>query len=265
MKIFEWLAEFRYRNSVLYQLGMVHFIVAVILLPGLIIDPREIMGINPWIKPIKFFLSTMIFFFTMCWFLFELRITRIKWVKAITWIYAITFSLENIIILLQAFRGERSHFNIEAPLDGILFGLMGIMIIIITCTTLVVLILFLLHKSSNRIHLLAVRSGLALHLIGSLIGGVMIQRFGHAVGVADGGEGLPFLNWSTVGGDLRIGHFMGLHALQLIPLFAYFLKTKTNLNPKAQLTLTIGFILLYAWFMSWLFSSAMAGKPLISF
>jgi hypothetical protein len=100
-----------------------------------------------------------------------------------------------------------------------------------------------------------------LFLVGSLVGGMMIRLNAHTVGVPDGGPGLLGLGWSTRAGDLRVAHFLGLHALQLVPLVGWLL---ARYVPRRAVVGTWFFALAYVSFTGWLFWQAMHGVPLLA-
>lgn len=263
MIILERLAELKYRNNLLFRLGLFHFIIFFLLIIPLMIDPREVMGINTWIKPMKFALSIGIYAWTFGWIMFDLS-NQQKWVYRLSVVIGITMLIEIFIILYQASRATASHFNFSTSFDSILFATMGIMIGLNVVVTIIVLLLFLFSKTSlDKAYLLAIRIGLVIFLLGNYAGKVMIDNMAHSVNVPDGGPGIPFLNWSMEGGDLRVAHFMGLHAIQILPLFAFWLKSRTQMPIYKRLVFVAVLSILYAAVFSMLYVQASKGIPLI--
>lgn len=224
-------------------------------------DSTEILGINRWIKPMKFFVSIAIFLWTTAVYLYFLEDYK-KSARFISWAMILIFFVEMFIVVMQSARGTTSHFNLKTPLDGMLYGVMGISIVLNTLLAFYLLYLYFRAEIALPKSIVwGMRLGLILFLASSFEGGYMSAQIGHGVGVADGGAGLPLVNWSTKGGDLRVAHFFGMHAFQAVPFFAYTLE---KYNVKSPTVWTVLFAAVYFVVFTFLFVQALQGKPLVA-
>lgn len=202
-----------------------------------LVDPRLIAGAPAWIKPMKFALSTAVYGLTLVWMLGYVK-NQPRLVAAAGTVTAIGFVIELVLIVLQVVRGVRSHFNFGTALDGAIFSVMGTTIVVVWLMNLLAAVLVMRQKFADPAFAWSLRLGLLVTLYGAAVAFFMtsptpdqLQALqagaaptligAHAVGVPDGGAGLPFLGWSTEGGDLRIPHFVGLHALQVVPVIGF--------------------------------------------
>lgn len=248
------------RNRLLAIVGLVHAALFPILVIASILDPTQILGVDRWLKPMKFALSIAIFTLTMAWLLFYLEQNR-RAVSVISAVIALTMTGEMVLITMQAWRGVRSHFNVDSPFDAAVFSTMGILILVNTIAAGYAWYLFLRRPASiGGAHLSGVRSGLAIFVLASLIGAVMAARGAHGVGVRDGGPGLPIMNWSTTGGDLRVAHFVGMHALQALPLLGWSLERRRTSAARRWVQLSAVFLFTLTTLLA---VQAFAGMPLL--
>lgn len=188
----------------------------LLCLVGLAWDSRVITALPAWAKPLKFVLSILAYSLTL-----EAILRRLKfslWADRLRLVTSLCLSLELLIIFAQAGRGTTSHFNLSTPLDAGLFFLMGCCVVPVWLGLLVVIALLARSPSFEPALKVALLWGAGIAFVGLGWGWVMVKQGAHTIGAPDGGTGLPLLGWSTVAGDLRVAHFLGFHALQLLPL-----------------------------------------------
>jgi hypothetical protein len=253
------IREFLKDQKVLVVTGALSLAAFVVLTVMSLFDSFEILGINRWVKPMKFTLSVGVYLLTLAVYLYFIE-GRSRAKKVICYGVSLLMSTELVLIIMQSARGTTSHFNIANGFDGMVFSIMGILIVI--NTALIFYTLYLYFKAEVRLPravLWGMRLGIILFLVSSFEGGYMSVILRHSVGVADGGPGLPFVNWSTEGGDLRAAHFIGMHALQVMPIAGYLFE---RLRPRAAVMLTVLSGVSYFLVFTAIFFQALAGRPL---
>ncbi len=219
-------------------------LLGVFFVAGLLLDPRYVTGAPVWLKPLKFAVSITVYSFTLLWMLSFLRPSRL--VRACSWVILSMFALEWAAIIMQAARGTTSHFNVSTPLNlAVWIGLMAVPIGVLWTANVVLAVALLRarftgHALTSPVLALGIRLALVITVIGMAegflmtgptvpqlaalkAGGALSVMGAHSVGLPDGGPGLLVTGWSTRGGDLRAAHFVGMHALQALPLLAWVL------------------------------------------
>lgn len=256
----EILSDTRRGHAGLFQFAAAMAALVPVLAVAALVDDRTLLGQPLWFKPLKFALSFALYAGTLAWLLGRMRE---RTMQRTGWVIVAASTIEMVIILGQAARGVRSHFNDESAFDAMLYSVMGATIVALWFATFAIALRFLREPGVSRSAVLAMRVGLGVTLLGMALAFVMASSSGHAVGVPDGGPGLPLVGWSTTGGDLRISHFVGMHALQLLPLLAGGLAA-TRLGEPARSRVVLVAGAGFAALVLLLFWQALRGQPLLA-
>ncbi|MDX3059948.1 hypothetical protein PV394_33250 [Streptomyces sp. NE06-03E] len=258
-------------------------VMAVVAAVGILVDDRVLAGAPIWAKPFKFALSFVVYALGLAWLLTLLtRGRRLgRWAGTVV---ALACAGEMVIITGQVIRGKRSHFNHATPFDSMLYDAMAVTVVVLWTGTLVIALLLLRSRIADRASGWAVRSGVLIALAGAAMGFLMSQPSAgqraaggldtadvvgaHAVGVPDGGPSMPLTGWSTTGGDLRVPHFIGMHALQVLPLFLIALvllapRFARLRDPRVRLRLVRTASGAYAAVVALVTWQALRGQPLV--
>ena len=154
---------------------------------------------------------------------------------------------------------------------------MGFAILVAWFAAFALMVALFRHTFSDEALGWALRAGMLLTVIGQATGGLMTNPTkaqleaartsritvagAHTVGAPDGGPGLPLTGWSREHGDIRVPHFVGLHAVQVLPAVAWLLTPIGSLaiRRRAVLAAAAAYAVLYIV----LLVQALNGHPLV--
>ena len=250
----DFLATLKHRNEPLFWYGLLCLAFALVCLVLAQLTTTTVFNVSAWIKPFKFAFSTTLFVWAMAWYIGYLPTFDHRWYS---WTVIVLLTFEIGYFALRAAQGQLSHFNVSSGANATLFSLMAVAITIVTLYTAYIGALFFTPRVAPLPphYLWAIRLGILLFVVFAFEGFVMGARLSHTVGGPDGTSGLPLLHWSYTHGDLRAAHFIGMHALQVVPLLSFYVLRSTRG--------TVLLAALYALLATAVLVLALRGKPLI--
>ena len=203
---------------------------------ALVVDDRQLMHESIWAKPFKFGMSFAIYGATLAWLLPKLRRAR-RTMWTLGTVFAVAGLVDVGFIAVQTARGTYSHFNYGPDtFDAIGQQVFSSGVIGLFGASILIAVMLLFQRVGETALTWALRAGIGLAVMGMAVASFIVgatsgesrtveDAYGnpvtltgqHGIGVPDGG-GMPITNWSVVGGDLRVPHFIGLHAIQVFVL-----------------------------------------------
>ena len=230
------------------------------------IDPREFLGENIWLKPVKFQIALSLYLLTLAFFARWLPagMTERRSYRLYSGMVVFAVIGELLWIGGAAMFGTASHFNVATPLMQGLYALMGALATLLTSASLVYGIAIWRNPRTGlapALHL-SMALGLVLTFVLTLIvAGTLSSLSGHLVGTPVSGATVPVLGWSREVGDLRVAHFFATHALHFLPVAALLAGA---LLPQRLATRAVWVAaLLFTAFVAASFAGALTGLPLI--
>lgn len=263
-------------------------VLALCCLCAMPFDDRRLLGESVWLKPGKFGIAFCLYTLTLAWLLsVPHRGARVSWWAGT--VFAVTGVVDVGFIVLQAARGTFSHFDTESDavnsIGQMVFasGVPGLFL-----ANLVVAVILCRQRVLDRPTSRAVHAGLAIAVAGMALGYLMgftgeqtvrdaqgspvRLAAGHTVTdavlpVRDGVADMPITHWSTIGGDLRIPHFAGLHGIQfllaMVAITAWLARRRPWLDERVRARLVGILGLGYAGLVALLLWQALRAQPLI--
>lgn len=256
-------SAFAERHPVWMRAALANFALLAVCVVASFVDERTLNGVSVWSKPFKFSLSLGVYFATLAWFapLLPNGYLEARKGRLLTWIPVVCAVIEMAYIVVQASRGQASHFNLTTPFYAAMYSLMGLGALSLVAVCLWLGSAILRSRGVRDPYALAVGVGLILtFVLGGGFGGYLSSQMGHWVGgTHSDANGLWLVHWSRDGGDLRVAHFFGMHAMQALPVIGA--SAARWLSPANGVALVVATTLVYVLATAFTFVQAIDGVP----
>lgn len=249
----EFILQLKSRNETLFYFGLLCFVASLFFLVMTKVSTTQVYHVNAWFKPFKFAFSTFTLAWAMAWYCYYLPSFKIK---LFNWSVIVLLGFEILYIALMAAKGKHSHYNVSTPFYSMMFSLMALAATLVTIYIAYVGMLFFTNDFPDlpNHYVWAIRLGILIFVIFSFEGFLMGSRMSHSVGLENDNSNLYIFGWSKIVGDLRVAHFIGMHALQVLPILSLYILKNSKL--------TFALAIVYGFLATFTLMQALQGKPL---